>query len=216
MLPSTPLPMWRVAASPPMWRVVPAPTQASELAALRAENASLVASLASLHMRYADLQAENAHLKERAVVRSLCSKVVDLTKIIDEMHSRERKLMHRLEGVRAEDSEVPDLRERIFQLESGIEAVQEANHLKTLEINTLKKNVEKIKECFTCSISQDLMQEPRVLSTGHMYNQTHISEWLRRSASHKCPNTNGLVQWHDYPPVKCPALNEVAAILAQM
>ena len=102
------------------------------------------------------------------------------------------------------------------QLQGGIAAVQDANDGKATELCRLKRDVARIKEHLTCSISQEIMQRVCILSTGQAYNYDSIAKWLWRSGSNRCPNTGLNVQEHDYQPATSPALNEVCAIVAKM
>lgn len=189
----------------------------ASLAALRERNHSLIASLAALRMRFDALQKENA---PTAVVRTLCTRVAEMTANEDAMQRNVQRLQQELEEAAALHKqctrEVENLREQVDQLQGGIAELQFANHTKAAELCRLKKNVARIKEHLTCSISQDVMQKVCVLSTGQAYNRDSIAEWLWRSRSHRCPNTGLDVQWHDYQPVIIPAFDEVCAIVAKM
>ena len=115
------------------------------------------------------------------------------------------------------------LQQRVEQMEGSIEALQEANRSKQMQLMQLKRDaqstearVNKLKECFTCSISHDLMQKPCLLSTGQLFNSDSIRRWLWCSGSEQCPNTRRRLEFHDQCPPVCTALNEVCAILAEM
>jgi hypothetical protein len=188
-------------------------TTTTTIAALRAENASLVVSLAALHVRFGALQRENERLlaavsspQEKVVVHSLCARIVELTASEEAMQRKAQRLKHKLDN----------LREQVCQLQGGITAVQEANDGKATELCRLKRDVARIKEHLTCSISQEIMQRVCILSTGQAYNRDSIAKWLWQSRSNRCPNTGLSVQEHDYQPATSPALNEVCAIVAKM
>jgi hypothetical protein len=174
-----------------MWRVAP-----DEVAYLRAENARLA--------------AENLRLASR--VEKLEDKVASRDEDL-RFHSGWIDTLRRLlEKNRIQKSS--DTQQRIEQLESGMVALQEANHLKEMQILKLRQEVNSMKEVFTCSISQELMRSPCVLSSGQLYNRDHIVQWLRRSD--QCPNTRVPVEFHDNFPPTCIALKEVCAILARI
>jgi pyruvate/oxaloacetate carboxyltransferase len=130
-----------------------------------------------------------------------------LRRLLEKNTERYRK---RLQEIRKSS----DTQQRIEQLESGMVALQEANHLKEMQILKLRQEVNSMKEVFTCSISQELMRSPCVLSSGQLYNRDHIVQWLRRSD--QCPNTRVPVEFHDNFPPTCIALKEVCAILARI
>jgi chromosome segregation ATPase len=207
-------------------RVAPATaneTTTTTIAALRAENASLVMSLAALHVRFGALQRENERLlaavssPQEVVVHSLCARIVELTASEEAMQRKAQRLKHRLDTLREKCAkEAEDLREQVRQLQGGIAAVQDANDGKATELCRLKRDVARIKEHLTCSISQEIMQRVCILSTGQAYNYDSITKWLWRSGSNRCPNTGLNVQEHDYQPATSPALNEVCAIVAKM
>ena len=207
-------------------RVAPATaneTTTTTIAALRAENASLIMSLAALHVRFGALQRENERLlaavssPQEVVVHSLCARIVELTASEEAMQRKAQRLKHRLDTLREKCAkEAEDLREQVRQLQGGIAAVQDANDGKATELCRLKRDVARIKEHLTCSISQEIMQRVCILSTGQAYNYDSIAKWLWRSGSNRCPNTGLNVQEHDYQPATSPALNEVCAIVAKM
>ncbi len=211
--------MWRVAPLPP---AVASSESTTLIAALRAENASLVESLATLHVRFDALQRENRLLLEHAgessssprggVVLSLCERVAEMTAHEERLRRKLRTLHRRLQ----EQQQQHDLSEQVHQLRAGMEELQKANHSKATELCRIKRDIARIKEHLTCSITQDIMQTPCILSTGQMYNRSSIVDWLRRSDDHRCPNTNRGVQWFDHAPAICPALSEVCAIVARM
>ena len=215
------------------WRVAPTTTTTTTtnetttttIAALRAENASLVVSLAALHVRFGALQRENERLlllaavssPREMVVHSLCARIVELTASEKAMQRKAQRLKHRLDTLREKCArEAEDLREQVRQLQGGITAVQEANDGKATELCRLKRDIAKIKENLTCSISQEIMQTVCILSTGQAYNRDSIAEWLWRNGINRCPNTGINVQEHDYQPATSLALNEVCAIVAKM
>ncbi len=200
-------------------RIAPYPPPTSNtadaitIAALRAENASLIASLAALHMRFDALQNAASPPQATVVVHSLCARIVELTASGEAMQRKAQRLQQKLE---AASRCAEDLREQVRQLQGGIAEVQDANHSKAAELCRLKRDVAKIKEHLTCTISQDIMQRVCIFSTGQAYNRDSIAEWLWRSGSNRCPNTGRNVQWYDYQPATSPALDEVCAIVARM
>jgi predicted nucleic acid-binding Zn-ribbon protein len=213
-----------------MWRIAPVNDSALEtIRSLQAENSSLVASLAALHIRCEALEQQNACLLEQQssspqVVRSLCARVVELTQQLaaqDECTQRnisrfQRKLKEVVFMQQKSAKESEDLKERVRQLQGEMAALQDSDHANATELRRVKRDIAQIKEHLTCSVSYTIMEKPCILSTGQMYNRDSIIEWLWKSGSHRCPNTNGAVKWHDYQPATSPALNEVCAILARM
>jgi chromosome segregation ATPase len=111
-------------------------------------------------------------------------------------------------------SEKADLNAHIFQLQKSLESLQDANSSKTVELHKLKKLANELKEYFTCSITQELMTEPCVLSSGHLYQRDDIIRWLWRSQT--CPNSRMQVRQMDFNPQINPTLRSVCAIVAQM
>jgi predicted RNase H-like nuclease (RuvC/YqgF family) len=177
-----------------MWRVAP-----DEVAYLRAENARLAAENLRLASRVEKLEDKVASRDED--LRFHSGWIETLRRLLEKNTERHRE-------------KSSDTQQRIEQLESGMVALQEANHLKEMQILKLRQEVNSMKEVFTCSISQDLMRSPCVLSSGQLYNRDHIVQWLRRSD--QCPNTRVPVEFHDNFPPTCIALKEVCAILARI
>ena len=219
-----------------MRRVAPLITShAVEITSLREENASLFASIAVLQENnnllreeIAALRLENEKLAELApntVVRSLCEKVAEM--------AQETKEYLRLLQAREENSRVlseslktlcetvcsvkkyeEELEQRIVQLEGGIVTLQEANHLKSLEVHRLKQCAHELREHLTCSISHEPMIQPCVLSTGQVYEHGCIMQWLRQGNT--CPNTGTRVMNHDYITPTSATLRNVCAVVARM
>ena len=189
-----------------MWRVAP-----DELAYLRVENARLAAENLFLASQVVRLEDELTSRDEELLFHS--EWIEKLRRLLEKNTVWYRK---KLEEIRKSSRTPPpsDTQQRIEQLESGMVALQEANHLKEMQILKLRQEVNSLKEFFTCSISQDLMQSPCVLSSGQLYDRDHIVEWLRRSD--RCPNTKRPLDLHDISPPICFALEEVCAILARM
>ena len=183
-----------------MWRVAP-----DELAYLRMENARLAAENLRLASRVDRLEDKVASRDED--LRFHSEWIDTLRRLLEKNTVRHRKKLKEIQ-------KSSDTQQRIEQLESGMVALQEANHLKEMQILKLRQEVNSMKQFFTCSISQDLMQSPCVLSSGQLYNHDHIVEWLRRSD--RCPNTKRPLDLHDISPPICFALEEVCAILARM
>jgi hypothetical protein len=186
----------------------------------------------------AALRARNEMLAPNPVVRSLCEKVVEMaleTKEylrLSQVQEKKSKLLLRRVAklrncMRAFQVREEELNERIFQLEGGIATLQQANHLKTLELHRLKQCKNELREYFTCSISQDLMTQPYVLSTGQVYEHACIMPWLNQSSTcpntgmqlrawGTCPNTGiKLRAWDHVAPVSI-VLRNVCAVIAQM
>jgi hypothetical protein len=187
-----------------MWRVAP-----DELVYLRAENARLAAENLSLASRVDKLEDKVASRDED--LRFHSEWIETLWRLLQKNTER---YMKKLKKIQKSSCAPSDTQQRIEQLESGMVALQEANHLKEMQILKLRQEVNSMKEVFTCSISQDLMRSPCVLSSGQLYNRDHIVQWLRRSD--RCPNTQRPLEFHDnFPPI-CIALEEVCAILARM
>ena len=183
-----------------MWRVAP-----DELAYLRMENARLAAENLHLASRVDRLEDKVASRDED--LRFHSEWIDTLRRLLEKNTVRHRKKLKEIQ-------KSSDTQQRIEQLESGMVALQEANHLKEMQILKLRQEVNSMKQFFTCSVSQDLMQSPCVLSSGQLYNSDHIVEWLRRSD--RCPNTKRPLDLHDISPPICIALEEVCAILARM
>ena len=210
-----------------MWRVAP-----DELAFLRAENVRLAAENLYLASRVGRLEDKVASRDED--LRFHSKWIEKLRRLLEKNTERYRTKIRELQKGCAPST--PDT-QRIEQLESGIVALQEANHFKEMQILRLRQevgaakasvsvlrqeaeatsaSVNRMKEHLTCSISQDLMQVPCLLSTGQLYNRDSVLEWLWRSRSNRCPNTQSQIRLHDNSPPVCIALNEVCAILARM
>jgi hypothetical protein len=155
----------------------------------------------------------------------LCEKVAEkaletneYVRLIQAREEKSRILLDSLKNLRdalnlvKQNEEV--LRRRIFQLVDGIVAMQDENHLKSMEIDRLKKCTGELREHLTCSISMELMTHPCVLSTGQVYEHGCIMEWL--SQGRTCPNTRIRVMNHDYFPPASATLRNVCAIVARM
>jgi regulator of replication initiation timing len=219
-----------------MPRVTPLETNhLSEIDSLRADNASLSASVIGLQEHNGFLRAEItalqlkneklAELTPNPVVRSLCEKVAEMTleteKYVRLIQAREVKsrilsdsLINLRDALNLVKQNEGGLQRRIFQLVDEIVALQDANHLKSMEIDRLKKCTGELREHLTCSISQELMTQPCVLSTGQVYEHGCIMEWLRQGRT--CPNTSTRVMNHDYFPPASATLRNVCAIVARM
>lgn len=123
-------------------------------------------------------------------------------------HQREAEFVEKVHQREAE------LNQRIHQLESGIMAVQDANHLKTLELHRLKQCTDELKGYFTCSIASDIITQPYILSTGQIYEAAYIKEWLTLKGT--CPNTGLQVINQDYVAPVSAILRNVCAVVARI
>ena len=219
-----------------MPRVAPLETNHfSEIDSLRAENASLSTSVIGLQEHNKFLREEIAALKLKneklteltpnPVVQSLCEKVAEkvletneYVRLLQAREEKSRILLDSLKNLRDALNLVKQnegvLQRRIFQLVDEIVALQDANHLKSMEIDRLKKCTEELREHLTCSISQELMTQPCVLSTGQVYEYGCIMQWLTRGD--KCPNTSTRVMNHDYFPPASATLRNVCVVVARM
>ena len=219
-----------------MPRVAPLETNhLSEIDSLRAENVSLSASVIGLQEHNGFLRAEItalqlkneklAELTPNPVVRSLCEKMAEMAqetkeylRLLQAREENSRVLSESLktlcEAVCSVKKHEEELQQRIVQLEGGIVTLQEANHLKSLEVHRLKQCAHELREHLTCSISHEPMIQPCVLSTGQVYEHGCIMQWLRQGDI--CPNTGTRVMNHDYITPTSATLRNVCAVVARM
>jgi hypothetical protein len=147
-----------------------------------------------------DLQSEKVHMQQVFNQRE--------AEFVVRVNQREAEFVDKVNRNEAERIQ------RIHQLESGIVAVQEANHLKTLELHRLKQCTDELKGYFTCTISSDPITQPYMLSTGQIYEADCIRQWLTLKGT--CPNTGLEVMNRDYVAPVSIILRNVCAVVARI
>jgi hypothetical protein len=147
-----------------------------------------------------DLQSEKVHMQQVFNQRE--------AEFVVRVNQREAEFVDKVNRNEAERIQ------RIHQLESGIVAVQEANHLKTLELHRLKQCTDELKGYFTCSISSSPITQPYILSTGQIYEADCIRQWLTLKGT--CPNTGQQVMNRDYVAPVSIILRNVCAVVARI
>jgi DNA repair exonuclease SbcCD ATPase subunit len=104
---------------------------------------------------------------------------------------------------------------QLHQLGGKMESLQDANNLKAGQLQRLEGFAKEIKELLTCSITTEVMKEPCILSTGHMFERESISKWVRENGT--CPHTRNVIGFRDFNPyASIPALRNVCRIVAEM
>jgi predicted RNase H-like nuclease (RuvC/YqgF family) len=201
-----------------------------ENAALKEQNTFLKSSESVLEFQALSMDNKK-HIEMLEDVRGL------LRDKVGRMQDKIQMYQAKIQAVRKESKETEeDLKAHIFQLQGTIESLQDANSLKVGQLQRLKGTMEslqdandltagqlqrlegfaaEIKDLLTCSITTELMKDPCILSTGHMFERGHIIRWIDTNGT--CPLTRVAVGFRDfYPFSNIPALRDVCRIVAQM
>ena len=172
--------------------------------------ALLVLTWYFIKLRKADLAKRTAELDERQAALDERQAALDERQAaLDEREAKQDARLARLLGIKASNKEFcrtekANIHERRDRLQAqyakkraDLKYYNAQLVMKFNKMQAVLRVFKKVLDTFTCGITQDVFQDPVMLTNGQTYSRAAIDEWFRLHET--CPNTRQNIWKRHYP-----------------